>query len=99
VVIGTAAVLLIAGLVAFTAIYRNSPSFSPATAIRSWSLSIEARAVPADHDLAALPVAHLFVPCPPPAAVVDRVDHILLPAQRIALNVSPPHRPPPAARV
>lgn len=95
----TAAILLIAGLVVFTVIYRNSSSFSPANATRSWSLSIQDRTVPADHDLAALPVAALFVPCPPPAPVIDQVDHILVPAQRIALSVSPPHRPPPVAFV
>jgi hypothetical protein len=91
----TAAILLIGGLLVFTAIYRNCTAFSPASATRSWSLSIQDRAVPADHDLAALPVAHLFEACLPPAAVIDQVDHILPPAQRISLNVSPPHRPPP----
>jgi hypothetical protein len=89
---------LIAALVLFTVVYRNGPAFSPANGTRGWSLSTQDRAQPADQDLASLPVAELFVPGPPPAEVVQRVDHILPPAQSIALNVCPLHRPPPAPR-
>jgi len=89
---------LIAALVLFTTVYRNSPGFSPANGTRSWSLSTQQRVEPADQQLASLPVAGPFVPAAAPSIAGPAVDTVTPPPQPIALVVSPLHRPPPTSR-